>query len=204
MRLFFLILLLGNLILFAWGQGFVGGRQAGREPERIERQIAPERLRIVSVSTPTICRRLEWLTAVEAATVQEGVAGLPGWFAEQIPRAEPPAHWVVIPGLASRALAERKIAELRQLGVREGEIVEDAKLGPFAVSLGMFGGQEAAEEYFRAAARKGVRSARVMLRELPPERFALELSAPEGELSAKLPVLIESLGAANVTGCGAR
>lgn len=47
MRLALLILLMVNVLLFAWGQGYLGTQEAGREPERLARQLAPEKLRIV-------------------------------------------------------------------------------------------------------------------------------------------------------------
>jgi len=204
MRLAFFVLLLANLILLVWGQGYWSAPEAGREPERMQRQIAPERLRIVSASGLPACRRIEWLADAKAARLREGVAALPGWSVEQIPRTEAPAYWVVMPGLATRALAERKIVELRQLGVNEGEIVEDATLGPFAVSLGVFRGQQTAEEYFQSLSRKGVRSARMARRDLPPERFAVELRAPESELAGKLPALTAELTDIRIAECVAR
>ncbi|MBS3936389.1 MAG: hypothetical protein KGZ43_09465 [Sulfuritalea sp.] len=47
MRIAFLVLLLANLVLFVWGQGHLGTQGAGREPERMAQQLAPEKLRIV-------------------------------------------------------------------------------------------------------------------------------------------------------------
>ncbi|MDP1652201.1 MAG: hypothetical protein Q8L56_05695 [Rhodocyclaceae bacterium] len=47
MRLAFLILLLANVLLFAWGQGHLGTPNEGREPERLSQQLTPEKLRIV-------------------------------------------------------------------------------------------------------------------------------------------------------------
>lgn len=47
MRIVFLVLLLANLVLFVWGQGHLGTQGAGREPERMAQQLAPEKLRIV-------------------------------------------------------------------------------------------------------------------------------------------------------------
>lgn len=48
MRLVFLVLLLANVLLFLWGQGYLGTPDAGREPGRVARQLAAEKLRIVS------------------------------------------------------------------------------------------------------------------------------------------------------------
>lgn len=44
MRLFVLLLILGNLALFAWGQGYIGRQDDGREPERMSRQLQPDKL----------------------------------------------------------------------------------------------------------------------------------------------------------------
>ncbi|MDP1605477.1 MAG: hypothetical protein Q8L93_02345 [Rhodocyclaceae bacterium] len=48
MRLASLALLLVNLLLFAWGQGYLGEADAGREPERLRQQIEPDKLRILA------------------------------------------------------------------------------------------------------------------------------------------------------------
>jgi hypothetical protein len=46
MRIAFLVLLLANLVLLVWGQGHLATQGAGREPERMAQQLAPEKLRI--------------------------------------------------------------------------------------------------------------------------------------------------------------
>lgn len=204
MRLAFFVLLLANLVLYAWGAGYWGRADDGREPERLQQQIAPEKLRILpaeNASAALTCRRIAWLSAAESQALRDAVAARSGWEASESPRAEPPAHWVAITELSSRALAERKRTELRQLGVSEGEIVEDAALGPFAVSLGVFRGQPAAEEFLQTLAKKGVRSARLASRVLPPEKFALELRAPGGDLDAQLPALTANLADTEITAC---
>lgn len=49
MKLAFLILLMLNLALLAWQQGAFGRySESGREPERVARQIQPERFRVLS------------------------------------------------------------------------------------------------------------------------------------------------------------
>lgn len=47
MRIAFLVLLLVNVVLFAWGQGYLGMPDDGSEPSRLAQQIAPEKLRIL-------------------------------------------------------------------------------------------------------------------------------------------------------------
>ncbi|MEI7446046.1 MAG: hypothetical protein WCK28_14245, partial [Burkholderiales bacterium] len=53
MKGFLSLLVVANLLLFAWFRGWMapfGGD--GRDPQRIERQVAPERLRVVSGPKP--------------------------------------------------------------------------------------------------------------------------------------------------------
>lgn len=206
MRLAFFALLLANLVLYAWGQGYWGVSDEGREPERLQRQLVPEKLRLLVEAPPapvaaSACKRLEWLTAGEADTLAVAVAALPDWAVSRLPRKDPPAHWVVMPELSSRALAEKKKGELRELGVNEGEIVEDAALGPYAVSLGVFRGQQTADEYMQSITKKGVRSARLAQRQLPPERFALELRAPATGFAGKLAELTAPLAQVGLVDC---
>jgi hypothetical protein len=49
MKLAFLLLALANLALFAWQQGVFGGLpDGGREPERVNRQVEPQRVRVLT------------------------------------------------------------------------------------------------------------------------------------------------------------
>jgi hypothetical protein len=217
MRLAFWILLLANLLLFVWGQGFFAAKQEGREPERLQRQLEQDKLHILkndgaqaapaataaaATAAGPACRRLEWLSAEEAAALRAAVAALPGWQAGQpTPRSEGPAHWVVIPELASRALAEKKQGELDKLGIKEGEVVETAAHGPFAVSLGVFRNQQLADEFLQSLAKKGVRSARLVQRTLAPAKFALELRAPAEELDQKVPALLPPQAQVKLADC---
>ena len=46
-RLFFFLLVLANLLFFAWTQRYLGASDDGHEPQRLEQQLHPEKLRIV-------------------------------------------------------------------------------------------------------------------------------------------------------------
>ncbi|MCX8018048.1 MAG: SPOR domain-containing protein [Rhodocyclaceae bacterium] len=208
MRLAFLVLLLLNAMLFVWGQGYWSTQSAGRESERLSRQLLPERLHILSADgkaaaapPPPSCRRIEGLSQREGELILAAIAALSGWRGRLLPRVEEPAHWVLIGNLPDRPSAEKKRAELRQLGIHESEIVEDADHGPFVVSLGVFRSPQLAQEHLQSLAKKGVRSAKLARRELPPLRFALELSAPAGELAGKLPELVAGLPAITLADC---
>lgn len=220
MRLALTVLLLVNLVLFVGGQGYFGGADAGREPSRLQQQIEPDKLRIIpaglSPATPAhptvalFCQRIEGLSAAEADAIkQRGATETPGWQFTLIPEQAvngPASHWVLIGQLSSRAVAEKKKTELRQLGVKEGQIVEDSKLGPFTVSLGVFRNQALAEEFLQSLAQKGVRSAQLAKRELSPEKFAVELRVPANaadELNRKLHELLPPLAGARRVDCAA-
>ena len=204
MRPFFFALLLFNALLLVWAQGYLGTSDAYREPERLQRQMDADKLRILPAGSPPTepklaCKQLE-LLASEAEHLLKSVATIPGWKADLQPAKTITVHWVAIPELPSRALAEKKKIELRQLGVTEGEIIEDATPGAFAVSLGQFQEVAAAEEFLQGLARKGVRSARVVKR-TTAEKFVLELRVPEADAGSKLAALLNGLPHTGVTDC---
>lgn len=141
-RAVFFLLVLANLVFFAWGQGYFGGQDEGREPARLAGQFHPEKLRVVS------------RTAGEPAPAE----------AEQPPpegAAEPPGFLVHIPPLPGKAAADKKAAELRYLGIRDFQVLTEEGPAQFSILLGRFGSEQAANEFLAGLAGKGVRSARV-------------------------------------------
>lgn len=48
MRPLLLLLILANLLLFAFGQGYFVARHEGDEPERMSRQLNADRLRVLN------------------------------------------------------------------------------------------------------------------------------------------------------------
>lgn len=216
MRIAFWLLLLANLLLLAWAQGMAGSPEAGREPERLVRQMAPEKLRILgdasavaatppvaaAVEKPTLaCKRIVGLSADEAKSLSEAAHVRGGWEAQTQPLPPVPMHWVAIGDLSSSALAEKKKTELRQLGITESEIVPGVAPGSFAVSLGLFREPQRAQEFLQKLTAKGVRSARIIPRDTPPDKFAVELRAPVDQLAALLPDLSTALPGAVTQDC---
>ena len=51
-RIVFLLLVFANLAVYVWAAGYLGGRDDGREPERLRNQLQPERLRVSVGDTP--------------------------------------------------------------------------------------------------------------------------------------------------------
>jgi hypothetical protein len=70
-------------------------------------------------------------------------------------------YWVYIPPLRNKAAVNRKIAELKALGVREYFVVQISGHWLNAISLGMFKTRDAAQNFLHDLHTKGVRTARV-------------------------------------------
>ena len=175
MRAAFLLLLLANIALFAWHKGLFGSAaEAGREPQRLDRQIAPERIRVL---TPDQLAALRGSTVVAGdgaagtaaclefgdfdeaglARVQSRLAAL--GLAERLrPRRVGTAGWFVVylPPLPSRAQADQAAQDLRSRGVRDLVIMGPNSPMPNAIVLGSFRDPELAQRHQAELARRGV------------------------------------------------
>lgn len=95
-------------------------------------------------------------------------------------------YWVFMPPLRSQVAMERKLAELRKLGVEEYFPVLDQGRWRYAISLGVYRSEEGAARYLARLRQMGVRSATVGEREQRVIQTALLISDPTEEESAKL------------------
>ena len=95
-------------------------------------------------------------------------------------------YWVFVPPLRSQASMERKVTELRELGVNEYFPVMDPGRWRYAISLGVFRSEEGATRYLAQLRQKGVRSATVGEREQRMIQTAFLISEPTEEESARL------------------
>jgi hypothetical protein len=206
MRLAFFVLLLANLAFHVWSAGYLGNQKVGREPERLAQQIAPEKIRIVTVADrpaekppvaadPTPCRQVSGLSADDTAKLRKALADKEGVTVTGGADSASIAHWVLVPRLASRSAAEAKLGELQRREVNEGTIVADPDGGPFAISLRVFPRDEAAQEYLAELRAKGVRSAVVEAREKAPAGNVLEVRGPQAQLQALEGLLPPEVGA---------
>ena len=198
LRLVVLLLLLANGGYFAWSQGLLRSwglapvQQA--EPQRLQQQIRPEALRLLSAdearrietSAPLAVRAAECLQAglfdeKQVAALRPSLEPLlpPGsWQLEEVVE---PARWIIYMGKYPNAEAvNKKKAELRQIGV-SFEGLSNAAMEP-GLSLGGFTSQAAAQQQLDRLAQRGVRTARV----------AQERPEVRGQ-SLKLPLVDEAL-----------
>jgi len=178
LRVGFLLLVLGNLLLFAWSQGYFGARNSGGEPERLAAQIQAEKLRIAARGSPAAAlssppelprEACSALTGLDRETAGKLAIWLTGRDAElklrQRTLEDPKSWWVYIPPQSSSAQADKKAAELSKLGVKDSFVIRKSGPHQYAVSLGLFKNEEGAKEYLATLKSKGVNSARILARD---------------------------------------
>lgn len=211
MRLVFFLLLLVNLVFYVWSAGFLGSPGGGREPERLAQEISPEKIRIVTDRPPPAkvepkpgieCRLVKGLAAADLTAVENLLKNSEGVTLNVKTAPATSAHWVLIPALANRVFADKKLAELKQLGVEDAKIINDETSGPLVVSLGVFSTDKAAQDYLLALNKKGVRSAKTEARERPAAPTGLEVRAIAAFLQ-QLPETLAAYPGASVGECPA-
>jgi len=206
-RIVFFLLLLANLAFFAWA--YFGSGRASEESQLLEQQLNPQDISLLTgdqiaklaaerakqadrpkagpKAPPVACIEFGAFSPAEVSRVQQAFEPLAlGTRLSQRRAEEVASYWVFIPPLRSRQSANQKAAELKKLGVEDFFIVlEDAKFR-FAISLGVFKTEEAAQSRLAEVRTKGVRTARVGPKETSVQKvyFAIR-EAPEA-LVAKL------------------
>lgn len=205
-RLFFFLLVLANLLLFAWTQGYFGVSDDGREPQRLAQQLHAEKLRIVGEARmpaerkdEVACRVVNGLTVADAEALKAAVETT-GGEAKVSPLAEPTLHLIVITDLANKAAADKKVAELTRFGLKGHRAVALAG-GRHEIILDRFDTEAAAREFLQGIAKKGIKSARLESREQPALNARVETRAPAPTLLSQLPKLIAPHATATLGEC---
>jgi hypothetical protein len=70
-------------------------------------------------------------------------------------------YWVYIPPVKKRAQAEKKVAQLKALGIKDYFVMQEKGKWLNTISLGVFKSSEAAQKYLESLRAKGVRSAKL-------------------------------------------
>lgn len=207
----FFLLVLANLVAFAWTLGYFGARDEGREPGRLADQLHPDRITIAQAGKepppppPTLCKTVAGLPAKEAETVRALLESrAEGGEAVSVavkPDAEVQSFAVTIGNLAGKAAADKKAGELRALGVTEFKAGEDARTGGWAIVFGVFGNEAAAGEALAALNKRGVKSARVEAGERKAELVRLDVRGPAELIAKRLPVALAGVAGTTVGDC---
>lgn len=220
-----LLLLLANLAFFAWTQGWLDGvvgvhPHGDREPERLNRQVRPESIQILSPAAV----RAAATTASGPATAAAPVCLEAGPFAtgaavgaiaalQQAQPALPPGSWTDVkidrPGVyavymgrfANREALAKKEEELRRARVTFEEVRDAPDLEP-GFTLGRFEQRAAADRALEQLALRGIRTARVVEISAPGQVHMLRVDRADKALAAQLSALrAEALGRGFVA-CG--
>jgi len=194
-RVLLSILIVANLALF--GYGFLSERQ-GRPGERqvLADQLNADRIRIVRGEpepeppppSPALTQAcMEWapFSQEELTRARESLAALAlGDRLSSAPVSTVATWWVYVPPLANRVQADREVARLAAAGVLETYVVQDNSDMRFAVSLGIFRSEEAAQRFLDDLKTRRVTQAVVGQRPHPLRLTALYVRAP-AEAEAK-------------------
>lgn len=228
LRLAVLILLLTNAGYYAWSQGLLrtwGLAPATQsEPERLERQLNPEALKLLSAQSPppaetdepesaeaaasapatpptpssTQCLQAGSFDERQAAALRQAAATLPSgsWTLDTV---VVPGRWMVYMGRFPDAeTVDKKRTELRALGIaydRPGAALEPG------LSLGRFSSEERAQVALRDLARQGVRTARVVVERAEAKAYTLRLPAVDAQLRTQLDALQGALAGKPLAAC---
>lgn len=94
--------------------------------------------------------------------------------------------WVYIPPLKSKQEANQKVEELKRLGIQDGFVMQDNNPWRYAVSLGVFSTQEAANKYLAQSREKGVKSAQAAPRNQEDGHSSIIIKAGGADIEAEL------------------
>jgi hypothetical protein len=111
------------------------------------------------------------------------------------------SYLVHLPPQGSKDAAERKAAELRALGVTSFFIMSGDTPLKWAISLGVFRTETAAQSLLASLGRQGVRSARVTPRGPLATRFAYQFRGIDAATQTKIAGYADSFDSAEVTTC---
>ncbi len=196
MRTLFFLLLLANVVFFAYGR--FGDVLFPGESQLLQQQIHPEaitvltpaqRARAAAAKREQMVACLEWgaFLGGETGRAEEMLAPLAlGAKLAQRRVDETATWWVFMPPQGSRQAATIKTSELKRLGIEDYFIVQEDPKFRFAISLGVFRTQEAASIRLDQLLAKGVRTAQVGARNTQVQKIWFQVRDVPEAVAAKL------------------
>jgi hypothetical protein len=197
MKWAFFVLLAANLALAAWA--YVRERMPNPDAQLLTQQIDADQIRIVAprplpppapvVASPVAGMCVQW-GSFGAADLPRAQAALDALaMGERVRKTEvsvSTSYWVYIPPLRTKADMERKSNELKERGITDYSPLLESGRWHYAISLGVFRGEEGARKHLAFLREKGVRSAQVGEREQRIAQTAFMLRDPTQEQAAQL------------------
>jgi sporulation related protein len=187
MRALFLVLLLLNMVLFGWLRGWFGHSVSGREPARLDQQIAAERIRVLTEREVQQLEKRAVDTKVAAGPTAAAASDATvacieiGEFANEAQltrlrdkltalrltdraseqtRDRPGWYLVYLPAEKTLSEAEQRAEQLRAQGLQDLLVFKEGTLR-FAIGIGSFRERDLARKQVALLDRRGVRGARV-------------------------------------------
>ncbi len=173
MRVAFFVLLLANALGFAWLAGYIGKSDTSAASPARQADVSPERMTLLSPTQAAqsvqaakaelrrVC--LEWgsFGQADADRVIALMESLSLGSRLTVRKVEETAgFWVFFPPQGNKANADKKVDEVRKLGVKDYFIIGEAGPNQWAISLGVFKTEEAARNYLADLTRQGINTAR--------------------------------------------
>jgi hypothetical protein len=126
---------------------------------------APAAAAVVADAGANVCVAFKNLNATQAQALAQRARGANAKLTVREEAAAPSSYWVNIPPQGGKAGADRRAAELKQLGLDDFFVVNDAGDNRFAISLGLFRAEGLAQRQLETLQKKGVKGATVTARE---------------------------------------
>ncbi|MDB5800812.1 MAG: hypothetical protein JWL63_1751 [Rhodocyclales bacterium] len=120
---------------------------------------------VVAESGATVCVAFKSMTDTQAQALAQRARGTGNTLTVREEAAAPSSYWVNIPPQGGKAGADRRAAELKNLGLDDFFIVQDAGDNRFAISLGLFRAEGLAQRQLETLQKRGVKGATVTARE---------------------------------------
>jgi hypothetical protein len=195
MRTLVLLLLLANLTLFAYIK--LDSLSTG-EGVRLSQQVQPEKITLLTPqqvaalgpakvsALADVC--VEWGPLTEGEKTRALGTLEPLDLARLISQKKIEVianYWVFLPPAASKAAADRRVEELKAQGVRDVAAIDS---GPqrFAISLGVFRSEEAAQARVAALQVQGVKTAKMGARAQSVMQTVLVVRDPPAPAVARM------------------
>ncbi|HEX5125823.1 MAG TPA: SPOR domain-containing protein [Rhodocyclaceae bacterium] len=205
-----------NLVLAAILLAPVFGLQdidhANGEPERLNNQLNTESIRVLPQgfeSTPAatpaalaapVCVAYDNLNSDQAKLLTARAQGL-GETVNVREEGGTPSYWVNIPPQGGKQGAERRSAQLKQMGVDDFFTVQDSGATQYAISLGLYHTEAAAKRQIESLQQKGLRTAVISVRENTGLNTRVELTGPSDVLQKMGQELADQLKGAEQAAC---
>ncbi|MYM34273.1 SPOR domain-containing protein [Duganella sp. FT94W] len=224
LKFIFWSLLAVNAALFAYGRGYLGHFSGNeREPQRMLNQLNADKLSVIPADQANRAAQAAAaaLTEQKAAPVQACVEVASFVLADarrfearleplklgdrqsrlNLPGTEISSYIVYIPPQGSKEAADKKVAELRGMGVSNYFIMSDSSPLRWGISLGVFKTENAAQNQLAMLTRQGVRTARVAPRMSGSKLLGFQFRDVDGELKAKLEKIRADFPGAEMRNC---